>query len=167
MTERVPSSFSPAHKGRQRPPPPQQWGASAQFRRRGRNSAASPEQHETRAANVGISAFAEHGITTAGMHRVAERLEISPSYLFRLFACVDALVDELARPDTDVEKPIGNKADDLHALLSAIAKDTVPAHFCLQVLAEASRNRDVAKKCQSAFAGLPEVGHRMASVIKC
>ncbi|AFR31353.1 hypothetical protein ARUE_232p01450 (plasmid) [Arthrobacter sp. Rue61a] len=55
----------------------------------------------------------------------------------------------------------------MHALLSAIAKDTILASFCLQVLAQASRNRDVAEKCQSAFAGLPEVGHRMASIITC
>jgi len=110
-----------------------------------------------------MRAFADHGLTTAAIQRVADDIGVSQPYVFRLFgskqafflACVDELetrirevfVRAAATAPDDPMRAMGDGFRDLVA-------DGVATGLWLQAIAVARSDADVAARCRALIAGV-------------
>jgi AcrR family transcriptional regulator len=115
-------------------------------------------QRRSQAVTAGMGAFADLGVTTAAVQRVATEIGVSPPYLYRLFGSTQgfflACLDELA---TRVRGVFRQAAGDhpAHALpamgegFRVLLADRENSGLWLQAFAVASRNEEVAGRLRA------------------
>jgi len=127
-------------------------------------------QRRAQAIGSGMRAFADHGLTTSAIQRVADEIGVSQPYVFRLFgskqlfflACLDELEDRVrgvfrqaaASSPTDPLTAMGAGFRDLVA-------DGVISGLWLQACATARNDAQVAQRCRSLIAGVLDEAERM------
>ncbi len=122
----------------------------------GKSSAA---QRRAQAVAEGLGAFADHGLTTAAIQRVATRIGVSQPYVFRLFgskqafflACIDELPDRISemfvRRAQGVEEPL----EEMGAGFRELVSDGVISGFWLQACAAARSDDLIASRCRDVI----------------
>jgi AcrR family transcriptional regulator len=120
------------------------------------------------AITAGMRAFADLGLTTAAMQRVADEIGVSQPYVFRLFgskqvfflACLDEL--EIRVRDVFQQAAAAHPADPLEAMGAGfrdLVADGVASGLWLQASAAARGDATVAARCRLFIAGvLDEAG---------
>lgn len=130
-------------------------------------------QRRADAVDIGMRVFADHGLTTASMQRVADEMAVSQPYVFRLFgskrdfflACVAELE---ARIRQVFQRAAAQSPDDplpaMRAGFRLLIADGVITGLWLQACAAARSDEAVAARCRAVLAGiLDEAGHRSAA----
>ncbi|WP_326557379.1 TetR/AcrR family transcriptional regulator [Micromonospora sp. NBC_01796] len=115
------------------------------------------------AVDIGMRVFADHGLTTASVQKVADRMGVSQPYVFRLFgskrdlflACLDELetrVRQVFRQAAaeNPENPLPAMRADFRALIA----DGVVTGLWLQACAAARSDEAVATRCRAVIAGV-------------
>jgi AcrR family transcriptional regulator len=148
-------------------------------------SRSTADRRRADAIASGMKVFADRGLTTAAVQRIADDIGVSQPYVFRLFgskralflACLDELEARLrevfhrtvaarqADPPTarSAEAPTARSADSLPALRASFRQmiaDGVVTGLWLQACAAARTDEVVAARCRSLIAAvLEETGH--------
>lgn len=104
----------------------------------------------------GLSAFADHGVTTTAIQQVADRMGVSQPYVFRLFgskrafflACIDSLpaltTEMLVRNAAGAEDPMEAVGTGFRELVT----DVAISGFWLQACAAARADAEIASRCR-------------------
>jgi AcrR family transcriptional regulator len=107
--------------------------------------------------------FADHGLTTASVQQVADRMGVSQPYVFRLFgskrdfflACVDEMA---ARIRQVLRQAAAQQPDDplpaMRAGFRALIADGVVTGMWLQACAAARSDEAVAARCRTVIGGI-------------
>lgn len=117
-----------------------------------------------------MRAFADHGLSTSAIQRVADEIGVSQPYVFRLFgskqsfflACLDELegrVREIFR-----QAAATCPSDPLQAMgarFRELIADGVISGLWLQACATARRDETVAARCRSLVSGVLEEAERL------
>ncbi len=120
-------------------------------------------QRRAHAVAAGMRIFADHGLTTTAMQRVADEIGVSQPYVFRLFgskqafflACLDELearVREVFR-HASAGRP-GDRMVAMRAGFRELIQDGMIPGFWLQACAAARRDETVAARCRSVMAAV-------------
>ncbi|HYN97223.1 MAG TPA: TetR/AcrR family transcriptional regulator [Pilimelia sp.] len=115
------------------------------------------------AVDIGMRVFADHGLTTASVQKVADAMGVSQPYVFRLFgskrdfflACVAELEARirLVFRDAATDSP-GDPLPAMRAGFRALIADGVATGLWLQACAAARSDEEVAARCRALIAGL-------------
>lgn len=127
-------------------------------------------QRRAQAVAAGLRVFAEQGLTTSAMQRVADEIGVSQAYVFRLFgskqsfflACLDELEDR-AREVFRRAAPIC-PSDPLQAMgecFRELVADGVFSGVWLQACAAARGDEKVVARCRSLVSGVLEEAERL------
>ncbi|HCS60767.1 MAG TPA: TetR family transcriptional regulator [Microbacterium sp.] len=120
---------------------------------------ASAADRRAHAVEVGLSAFADHGVTTTAVQQVATQMGVSQPYVFRLFgskkafflACIDELppriTEMLLRAGTGAAEPL----EEMGAGFRTLVADGVISGFWLQACAAARADEEIASKCRDVI----------------
>jgi AcrR family transcriptional regulator len=127
-------------------------------------------QRRTQAIASGVRAFADHGLTTAALQRVADEIGVSQPYVFRLFgskqsfflACLDELEDRVR--GVFRRAAASSPADPLPAMGAGfrdLVADGVISGLWLQACAVARNDEVVAQRCRSLVASVLDEAERL------
>ncbi|MCZ7423867.1 TetR/AcrR family transcriptional regulator [Verrucosispora sp. WMMA2121] len=129
-------------------------------------------RRRTDAIDIGMRVFADHGLTTASIQQVADRMGVSQPYVFRLFgskrnlflACLDELE---ARIGQALQQEAGaHPADPLPAMRTGfrtLIADGVVTGLWLQACAAARSDAVVAAHCRALVGRILEHAGRLSS----
>ncbi|GGM66405.1 hypothetical protein GCM10011608_59580 [Micromonospora sonchi] len=123
------------------------------------------------AVDIGMRVFADHGLTTASVQQVADRMGVSQPYVFRLFgskrafflACLDELEARILRAMR--QAAAGHAADPLPAIRAdfrAMIADGVVTGLWLQACAVARADEMVAARCRALLGGILHEAERLS-----
>lgn len=127
-------------------------------------------QRRAHAVAAGMRIFADHGLTTAAMQRVADEIGVSQPYVFRLFGSKQAFflacLDELeARIREVCRQAVATRPGDpmvaMRAGFRELIQDGVIPGFWLQACAAARRDEAVAARCRAVMAAAMEDAGRL------
>jgi AcrR family transcriptional regulator len=129
-------------------------------------------RRRTDAVDIGMRVFAEHGLTTASVQRVADEMGVSQPYVFRLFgskrafflACVDRL--EARIREVLHQAAAQNPGDPLPAMRAgfrALIADGVVTGLWLQACAAARSDEAVAARCRTVIGGILDEAERLST----
>ncbi|EEP70575.1 conserved hypothetical protein [Micromonospora sp. ATCC 39149] len=133
---------------------------------------ATAGQRRVQAVAIGMGAFADHGLTTAAVQHVADRLGLSQPYVFRLFgsqqafflACLDeleerfrAVIRRAAAAAPDVPLPA------MRAEFRDLLADEVHSGLWMQASALVRRNDKIARRLRALIAGVLAEVDRLAT----
>ncbi|WP_433611403.1 TetR/AcrR family transcriptional regulator [Dactylosporangium sp. CA-139114] len=121
------------------------------------------------AVDIGMRVFADHGLTTASVQKVADQMGVSQPYVFRLFgsksdfflACVDEMEGRIRRVlrQAAAHNP-GDPLPAMRADFRALIADGVVTGLWLQACAAARSDEAVAARCRAVIGGiLDEAAH--------
>lgn len=119
-------------------------------------------QRRTEAIAAGMRVFADDGLTSASIQRVADEIGVSQPYVFRLFGSKQAFflacVDELERRILDALRAAtaapGDPMRAMRARFRELIADGVITGLWLQACAAARRDEAVAARCRSLLSGV-------------
>lgn len=126
------------------------------------------EQRRAQAVAAGLEAFADHGLTTAAIQRVAQRIGVSQPYVFRLFgskrafflACLDELEERVVQTFTHAaERATDEPLEEMGAGFRSLLSDGVAGGLWLQACAVARADEVVAARCRELIANVMRVTH--------
>ncbi|HEX8631859.1 MAG TPA: TetR/AcrR family transcriptional regulator [Catenuloplanes sp.] len=124
------------------------------------------------AITAGMSAFADHGLTTMAIQRIADEIGVSQPYVFRLFgnkqavfqACLGELEIRIRRM---FRQAVATSPDDpLHAMGAAFREfvaDGTMSGLWLQACAVARSDESVAARCRALISGVLEEAERLTA----
>ncbi|GIJ23806.1 TetR/AcrR family transcriptional regulator [Micromonospora lutea] len=124
------------------------------------------------AIDIGMRVFADHGLTTASMQKVADQMGVSQPYVFRLFgskrnlflACLDELE---ARIRQVLDQTAAQHPDDplpaMRAGFRALIADGVVTGLWLQACAVARSDQEVAAHSRAVIGRILEHAARLSS----
>lgn len=125
------------------------------------------------AVDIGMRVFAEHGLTTASVQKIADEMAVSQPYVFRLFGSKrDFFLACVAELETRIRQVFQQAADEspgdplpaMRAGFRALIADGVVTGLWLQACAAARSDEVVAARCRAVIAGvLDEAGRRSAA----
>jgi AcrR family transcriptional regulator len=124
------------------------------------------------AIDIGMRVFADHGLTTASVQKVADAMSVSQPYVFRLFgtkrdfflACLDEME---ARIRQVLQQAATECADDplpaMRAGFRAMIADGVVTGLWLQACAAARNDEVVAARCRAVVGGILAESGRLSA----
>lgn len=124
-----------------------------------RDEKRSAAERRTQAVAEGLSAFADHGLTTAAIAQVAERIGVSQPYVFRLFgskqafflACIDELPDRITGMFLQAAQGADDPMEEMGAGFRVLVSDGVISGFWLQACAAARADDEIARRCRGVI----------------
>ncbi|WP_412078753.1 TetR/AcrR family transcriptional regulator [Streptomyces xanthophaeus] len=126
-------------------------------------------QRRTDAIDAGMRVFADNGLTTAAVQRIADEIGVSQSYVFRLFGSKQAFflacMDEMEVRVREVFRQSAVAAPDrpfeaMGAGFRDLIADGVISGLWIQSCAAARADEAIAARCRTFLAGvLEEVDH--------
>lgn len=127
-------------------------------------------ERRAQAVAAGMRVFAEHGLTTAAVQRVADEIGVSQPYVFRLFGSKQALflacLDELAARVREIFRRAAaadpaNPMEAMGAGFRAAIADGDVSGLWLQACAAARRDAAVAARCRSVMSAVLAEAERL------
>ncbi|MGI5211794.1 TetR/AcrR family transcriptional regulator [Plantactinospora sp. CA-290183] len=122
-------------------------------------------RRRTDAVDIGMRVFADHGLTTASVQKVADQMGVSQPYVFRLFgskrdlflACVDGMEARIRQVlhQATAQNP-GDPLPAMRAGFRALIADGVVTGMWLQACAVARSDEVVAARCRAVIGGIVE-----------
>ncbi|MFY1689681.1 TetR/AcrR family transcriptional regulator [Plantactinospora sp. WMMB782] len=121
------------------------------------------------AVDIGLRVFADHGLTTAAVQKVADQMGVSQPYVFRLFGSKrDFFLACLAELEARIRQVIGQTAAQrpdtplpaMRAGFRALIADGVITGFWLQACAVARSDEVVAVRCRAVLRGVLDEADR-------
>ncbi|MGC5029733.1 TetR/AcrR family transcriptional regulator [Micromonospora sp. DT229] len=129
-------------------------------------------RRRTDAVDFGMRVFADNGLTTASMQKVADQMGVSQPYVFRLFgskrglflACLDELEARIRQvlrraAAEHPEDPLPAMRADFRALIA----DGVVTGLWLQACAVARSDEVVAARCRALLGGILDEAGRLST----
>ena len=120
-------------------------------------------RRRTDAVDIGMRVFADHGLTTAAMQKVADAMGVSQPYVFRLFgskrdlflACLDEVQARIRQVFRDAAAAsAGEPLPAMRAGFRTMIADGVIPGLWLQACAVARGDEVVAARCRDVLAGI-------------
>ncbi|RKN45281.1 TetR/AcrR family transcriptional regulator [Micromonospora endolithica] len=120
-------------------------------------------QRRVDAVDIGMRVFADHGLTTASVQKVADQMGVSQPYVFRLFgskrdfflACMHEMEARIRRvlQQAATQNP-GDPLPAMRAGFRALIADGVVTGLWLQACAAARSDEAVAAGCRAVIGGI-------------
>jgi AcrR family transcriptional regulator len=121
------------------------------------------EQRRIQAVEAGLTAFADHGLTTAAIRQVAEQVGVSQPYVFRLFgskqsfflACIDELDARVVRAFGQAAHGVTDEPlEQMGASFRSLVSDGTVSGLWLQACAVARADDVVAQRCRTLISNV-------------
>lgn len=120
-------------------------------------------RRRAQAVAAGLAAFADHGLTTRAVHKVAEQMGVSQTYVFRLFgskqafflACIDELEARILGVFVRaVEEGADSTLEEMGVGFRALVSDGTISGFWFQACAAARADDAIAHRCREVISNV-------------